>query len=639
MRESSTDPLPRLQSSPSRGPRHFFFALSRHHRQPGRRYSLSVSSLQALAVEASSLLKAGQLDRAYALAQTILAAAPRAAQAQELACHIARAQGRLAVAVEHARLAHEAAPDRPHLASNLGGLLTQVGRVAEAVAVLEAAAIRFPSDADVSTNLAIACLKIHRPTCAQAAADNATRLAPGNIPAILLRATASMTLGNVGSALDDLDRGLNIAPHDATLLTTRAAYGLAAPLSDAEHAAHHARSAAAFTDVRPIPRTPHLPPRAGTPLRVGLISPDLRTHSVAYFIAPLLEHLDPGSASLFIYHTSAISDGTTARLRQLGRGEPHTWRDAAALNDEQLAALIASDELDVLIELSGYTTGHRMGVLARRPAPIQLTYLGYPHATHAPFIDARLVDTTTDPSAIPLESVTPDTLRAPRARGAAEPLIAIDPCFLAYFPPPDAPAIEAAPQGRPLTFGCFGTLQKCDQPTKWLWAKALEAVPGSRLLLKSQAFADPRARDRVAASLSTFGIDPARLTLAPFAPGTAAHLARYHEVDIALDTFPYHGTTTTCEALYMGVPTITLVGYSHVSRVGLTLLKAVGLADLATAAPEAFVDAAVALAAETERRRMLRQTLRARLASSALGDHCAFAARFTRVLRAMVTTG
>lgn len=595
-----------------------------------------MSSLQALAVEASSLLKAGQLDRAYALAQTILAAAPRAAQAQELACHIARAQGRLTVAVEHARLAHEAAPDRPHLASNLGGLLTQVGRVAEALAVLQAAAAHFSADADVSTNLAIAFLKADRPTDAFDAADKAVRLAPGNIPAILLRATASMTLSDVNLALRDLDHGLTIAPADATLLTTRAAYGLVAPLSEAEQAAHHARAAAAFTGVRPIPRGPNPPRHADKPLRVGLISPDLRTHSVAYFIAPLLEHIDPASAALFVYHTSASSDATTARLRRLGRGQPHTWRDAAALNDDQLAALIASDQLDGLVELSGYTTGHRMGVLARRPAPVQVTYLGYPHATHAPFIDARLVDTTTDPGAIPLDAITPATLRAPRVDGAAEPLIALDPCFLAYSPPPDAPAVAAALTDRPLTFGCFGTLQKCDLPTKRLWAKTLAAVPGSRLLLKSQAFADPRARERVAASFHTIGLDHARLTLAPFEPGTASHLARYHEIDIALDTFPYHGTTTTCEALHMGVPTITLVGPSHASRVGLALLKTVGLADLATETEEAFVAAAASLAADAPRRAHLRATLRDTLAASALGDHRAFAARVAGALRALV---
>jgi predicted O-linked N-acetylglucosamine transferase (SPINDLY family) len=349
---------------------------------------------------------------------------------------------------------------------------------------------------------------------------------------------------------------------------------------------------------------------SGERLRIGFISPDLRGHSVAFFTEAILEHLDRWRFDVYVYRTGGETDAVTERLMTY----PATWRDMRRmLPNDRLKGLLA-DRCHVLVEMSGLTLGNSLQLLSRRPAPVMVSYAGYPNTTGCRFIDARIVDTITDPPGSEAWHV--------------ERLIRIEPPFLCYRPPADAPGVSPRPEGSTRTFGCFGFPGKYNARVLGLWAKVLEACPGSRLALKSQTFKDAGVPGLTRGLLARAGLDPARVDILEPTPGLAEHLATYAGVDVALDTYPYHGTTTTCEAMLMGVPTVTLVGGAHVSRVGLSLLSAVGLSDLCARTDEEFVRTAAALMQDAARRRSLRESLRAGLLASPLCDGPAFAARF-----------
>jgi predicted O-linked N-acetylglucosamine transferase (SPINDLY family) len=260
-------------------------------------------------------------------------------------------------------------------------------------------------------------------------------------------------------------------------------------------------------------------------------------------------------------------------------------------------------------------------VFARRPAPVRVTWLGYPDTTGLAEIDYRLTDACADP-------------QGATERFHVEQLVRLEHGFLCYQPPPDAPAPAASARRGAVTFGSFNNAAKVSPAVLRLWAQVVASVPGSRLVLKAQAFAARGARDHIASAFAAAGGDAKALTLLEPAAAEAEHLGFYREIDIALDTYPYHGTTTTCEALWMGVPVVTLAGPTHVSRVGASLLSAAGLPELVARTPEEYVRKAAELARDANRLGTLRAGLRDRLRASALLD----AAGFTRALEAAFET-
>ena len=345
------------------------------------------------------------------------------------------------------------------------------------------------------------------------------------------------------------------------------------------------------------------------------MSPDLRAHPIPFFLEPVLSCHDPAQCRPIVYSDVARSDPVTRRLKQLAPA----WRDVRPLSHAQLADLVRRDRVDVLVDLAGHTAEHRLLMFARVPAPVQVTYLGYPNTTGMPRsqMHYRLTDALADPPGIA------DTLHT-------EALVRLPDVFLCYRPPDDAPGVAPQPHvatGR-ATFGSFNTLEKVTAAQIGLWAQILRQVAGARMLLKNKSLGDAGVRDRVRAAFAAHGVGAERLVLAGPEPEPARHLARYHDVDVALDTFPYGGTTTTCEALWMGVPVVTLAGPTHRSRVGLTLLSAVGLSELTATTPQQYVDLAVTLAGEPARLRALRDSLRERVRLSPLTD----ARRFTENL-------
>ncbi len=347
----------------------------------------------------------------------------------------------------------------------------------------------------------------------------------------------------------------------------------------------------------------------GSRLRVGYVSPDFKCHSVAYFADPLLEGHDRQRFEVVCYSDTKREDEWTKKFQ----GHADEWYKAVGMGDRELTQKIREDRIDILVDLAGHTGENRMGVFARRAAPVQVTYLGYPDTTGLETMDYRLTDPWADPEGMTDHLHTEKLVRLPRG-------------FLCYRPPSGCPSVQPPPcldRGH-VTFGSFNNRSKINDKVVDTWTTILERSPHSRMLIKCQALADGETRDVLARMFMDRGIGEDRVRLVGKIPSVLEHLAFYGEVDIALDTFPYHGTTTTCEALWMGVPVITLVGDAHVSRVGLSLLSRVGLEDLAVNSLDEYVARALVLARDTDRLRAWRMEAREKMSRSPLMDVASF---------------
>ena len=360
---------------------------------------------------------------------------------------------------------------------------------------------------------------------------------------------------------------------------------------------------------------------AGEPLRVGLVSGDLRNHPVGFFLEAALAHWPVERVALYGYPTVAFEDDLTQRIR----GRFTQWRSLRGLDDRAAAQLIAQDGIDVLLDLSGHTANNRLGVFACRPAPVQASWLGYFATTGLAEMDWIIADG----ECVPPENdrhFTERVWRLPRTR-------------LCFSPPHDAPAVAPAPamaQGY-ITFGCFQNLGKITDAVLALWSQVLQAVPGARLRVQNRALAEPAAQETFRQRLVRAGIAPERADLHGLAP-RQAYLQAHAQVDIILDTFPYPGGTTTCEALWMGVPTITLAGSNLLSRQGQALLAAAGLHDWIAASHEGYVTLAATRAGDIPSLAATRASLRERVQASALFDAPRFATELAEALREMAAS-
>ena len=358
-------------------------------------------------------------------------------------------------------------------------------------------------------------------------------------------------------------------------------------------------------------------------LRVGYLSADLRQHSVTAFIGAVFKHHDPAQFEIFAYSTSSTYDAVSATIK----GQVFAWRDVAHKTIAETAQIIHEDQLDILVELSGHTQGNRLEVCALKPAPIQATYLGYPSTTGLKTIDYRLTDAWADPVGLTDAHHCEKLIRIPDCGWCYEPVMQEAQAF-AVAPPVDSNGF--------ITFGSFNNIAKFNAPLCDLWVEILQRVPESRLRLKAKSFFDPEILLEWETQFTRAGIAKDRLLFMPHKPQIKDHLAVYNEVDIALDSYPYHGTTTTCEALAAGVPVVSLAGSSHVARVGVSLLNAVGLSDLVAEQREDYIAIAVKLAADRERLQQLRTRLGARLKTSVLGDAEGFTRKLEGCYRQMV---
>jgi protein O-GlcNAc transferase len=457
---------------------------------------------------------------------------------------------------------------------NLGTLLTDRIRFAEAERALREAVRLHAGSANASLNLAILLHRTGRIDEALAEIDRCLALAPDMLDARRERLTILLYAeGNTPESILEANRDVGRRLEEGvTSVAARGAGG-----------------------------------GEGRRLRIGYISPDFRSHAVAHFFAPIIAAHDRSAVEAFCYAEVPVEDEVTRTIR----GHADGWFKICGVSDDDVARRIAADRIDVLVDLAGHSQGNRLGVLARRPAPVQGTWIGYPATTGMRSVDFRITDAIADPPG------ASDALHTER-------LVRLAPVFLCFSPPADAgePAPPPCLREGFVTFGSFNNVMKLSPSVVATWSRVLAAVPESRLLLKSSSPIDDASRKSLVARFAAQGVATGRVRCEPKSRMLADHYRLYEEVDIALDPWPYNGTTTTCEAMWMGLPVVGLLGPPgrHAARVTASLLHAVGMADLVAASVDDYVEIAARLTTDHDILRRLRTGMRARLRSSPLMD-------------------
>lgn len=641
-----------------------------------------------------ALLASGQLDRALASARQLLTLAPRESIVQSLLREIHEARGEGELAAHFATRAAEQCDDSPEEQADLwiaaARVLELLGRFDESAASARRAMALVPGHPSPITALAQCLLTANRLTEAEGVIREGLARC-GDWPPLLRRlGGVLLESGRAEEAIAVWDRLVAgrpdaVEPLDTLVQSERAANRLYAAPADGADALRRAREFAAhLLKVEGVVKGAVEPAESSTagsavavtsppPLRVGLLSSDLRTHSVAFFVRPLLRALctrqrdramtgrRAPELSGVIYDTSGSDDAMAVSLRALADELGWLWRTCAGpgISSRQLAGLIASDGLDVLIELNGLSTGHRHDALVHRPARRVVSYLGYAGTTGMPHVGFRLVDEQTDPVATSGggDGQSSERLvRMAKADGSPHP-------FLLYELPENMPApvnaismngtfaepserSQGSTQSQPpfagITFGSFNNITKTGDAACELFASVLRSAPGSRFAFKGYSLEDAGVRSRVIDRFARRGVEPSRIVFLPWSRDYRDHLPLYAKVDIALDTWPYSGTTTTFEALAMGVPVVTLCqrpedGGIHASRVTGAILRWLGRPEWVAEDATGFVRVAVALAKDRSALARVRATLRDELLASPMCDRAGFAEALVETLRRINT--
>lgn len=566
--------------------------------------------------QAVSLAQQGRSADAASLLDRLVEGGSDHPQVRGLLGTLYMSMGRSEAALPHLRRAHELAPDQAHLAFQLGAALVAAGRPLEGLPFMQRAVDLSPTWLPGLLGFARALQGVGDFDRAETVYQRAAAVDPTSADAVCGLAGLFIASGRVDQAVELFRRAARQHPSDAVVmgrLVSALNYADDATREEVFEAHEHwgRLITGRGTDTFHFSNTPE-PERR---LRVGLLSTDLWDHSCAYFLRSILGSRDTSRLELICYTTSTNNDWMTAELRARADG----WRIVAGQNEDALINTLRTDKLDILVELSGHTANGPLATLRRCAAPVQAMYLGYPNTTGLPTIDWRIVDAITDPPGAEEFS----TERLARIRG----------CFLCYSGPTDIPPI-AAPPSSPITFGSFNSIRKIGPAVVRTWSAILLATPGSRLLIKTRGISTPAAARAFRSAFAQAGVVPSRLELLDGVADKREHLNLYGRLHLALDTFPYNGTTTTCEALWMGVPVVTLRGSMHAGRVGASLLEASGMPELIADSTESFVSLASTLAQDAPR---LAKTRAKALAfrTSPLCDASAFAPKFEAALRTM----
>ncbi|HEY8749503.1 MAG TPA: tetratricopeptide repeat protein [Tepidisphaeraceae bacterium] len=571
----------------------------------------------ALHLLGTILYEKGEFEQAVEIIRRAVQVAPaNPALRVNLAALLGR-MGRHEEALEHLNVAHRLNPNVPDLHNNLGLVLEALARHDDAAAAFSTAIRLRPNYPEAHFNLGNTYRKLGRTTDAAGEYTEAIRLRPDYVKSHDALASVAVELGELDLALSCYRKLLELKPDQASFRSSLLYTIHYSPDYDAaalyrEHREWGRRFCDPLLDQIPPHENDRVPDRR---LRIGYVSPDFREQTVPRFIGAALEHHDHNAFEIFCYSDVAKPDLTTRRLRSL----PDHWKETAGKSDEAVDRLIRDDGIDILVDLRGHASRNRMKLFARKPAPVQVNMVGYFNTTGLATMDWRITDEHQDPPGLTEQYHTEQLARIPHT------------CWC-YTADADAPEVREPPmlaKGH-VTFGSLNKIVKISDPCAKLWTDVLNAVPGSRLLL-SVGELTAAIRDH----LGKKGLPLDRLTLVGKVKHRRHYLERFNEIDIALDTYPFNGITTTCDGLWMGVPLVSLAGTTTISRSGKSILHGLGMPELIAESPEQFVGISAKLAADPAGLRAMRQAMRQRMASSRLMDHAGFTARLEAVYRRM----
>jgi predicted O-linked N-acetylglucosamine transferase (SPINDLY family) len=590
------------------------------------------------------------LDEAIAAYRKALARKPYWPEALNNLGLALKENGQIDEAIQTIEQAIVIKADLPSAWTNLGNVCKAAGRFERSIAAYRRAIELKPDLPEAHNNLAVVLMETGDPKASAAAAREAVRLRPDFAEAHNNLGTVLEEMGQLDEAVIALRRAIELNPRYAdaqynlgnvlkskrllneAISCYRQAIALKPGFVQADnnlvyalhfHPAYDAAAIAAehrrwnhqhAQPLKHLIKPFNLDRDPNRRLRIGYVSPDFKEHPVGRFLLPLLINHDRKRFEIFAYSQVPIVDPMTESLR----AHTDAWRNIVGLSDAQTAELIREDRIDILIDLTMHMARNRLLVFARKPAPVQATWLAYCSTTGLETIDYRISDPYLDLPGLDESIYTEKTIRLPKT-------------YWCYQPLPNCPPVEIPPADRAITFGCLNNFSKVSDAAICAWAKIVRAVPDSRLLLHAP---EGDHRDQLVKQFSKHEIHPDRIHFTAKVP-TADYFRLYHQIDIALDTFPYAGGTTTCDALWMAVPVVTLVGNTAVGRGGLSILSNLGLTDLAAHSEADYIAIAMELAKDRSRMNQLRQTLRAKMERSPLMDGTDFARAMEAIYLAM----
>lgn len=567
--------------------------------------NLASGDPEALTGEALSALHAGNPLEAAALFENLLPLMPESDQLSYLYAEALNRAGRQEEAQTRLELLLEKNPGYADAWNRLGSIWLGQGKNEDANRCFRTALEKDPNHVEALCNMGLMMIKFCHFDDAMTLLKRALTIEPDNILALNNMGRTCKMQGRHQEAIDWYRRGMEV-DEGRTFIIDNYLFALSYcdDMDPGFVAREHRRLARQYLPKEPVPSL-EICPAVGRKLRVAYLSGDFYTHSVAYFVEPLLQNHDYARFEIYCYSVGSSFDATTERIRKL----PCIWRDMSGMPPEAIAMELRNDRIDILIDLAGHTADNRLQLFAARTSPVQICWIGYPNTTGLPQMDYYISDDLCDPEGM-TEHLFSETLwRLPRV-------------FCCYLPPMEFPAVYESPSvaAGHVTFGSFNNFAKVTDRQLEVWSRILNMAPDSKLYLKSMALGDRSVQDSVLDRLMRHGIDPARVRQRVVTSTPLEHLAEYGRVDIALDTFPYHGTTTTCEALWMGTPVIARAGNTHASRVGVSLLTTVGCPELVAETEEDYINKAVTLAFDPARLKEYRSRLRLMMANSPLMD-------------------
>jgi predicted O-linked N-acetylglucosamine transferase (SPINDLY family) len=550
--------------------------------------------------------------------RTAYALDPQYAPAYLNAANTLQQTGQLADAISEIQSGMDMLPSRQDLALALAKLFDRMGRRAEAKAQYERAISLAPSgSADAYNRLGRLLYADADIYSAIVAFEHALKIDSADVEVWNALGNCYLDVGGLDHASRCFSAALQIRPdyaeiYDNLLLSYHYNPKLGAEAMYAAHREWATRFAAAALPAVPL----SWPGSEVRKVRVGLLSDGFSRGPVSYFLLPLLRNIDTTQFEVHCYSAGSIKDDAQEQMRLL---VAH-WQDVAAIDNEQLALRIRADRIDILVDLDGHGPGNRLRAVSYKPAPVVISWLDYFNTTGLDVVDVVVSDEVSTP--------------ATGTQLFSETVLRLDPSRLCYSPPTYAPAPAVLPMARNgyVTFGSFNRLSKLAEPVVTLWAKLLREIPNSRLILKSAAFAHPYTRTVFLQRFHVRGIAVERIELRGASPHEQM-LAEYGDIDVALDTFPYNGGLTTCEALWMGVPVVALLGSSMISRQSAALVSAAGFPQWVAASDQQWLELVRTLVASPDELATQRRELRGRVASSPLTDGATFARKFEGLLR------